>query len=99
MGLHLIHGIPVFKISNVIVHKLKLNNVDRSLLIVILISSLFVIVATMEFLMWNVGLYSNLKSISDSTAIILTGLGLTITFLIYLYVRKKGWWNVNSRYT
>ena len=72
---------------------------DRSLVIIILVSSAFVIVAAMEFLMWNVDRYSNLKSISDSTAIILTGLGLGITFLIYLYVRKKGWWNVNSRYT
>lgn len=59
---------------------------------------MLVVFALVEFLMWNVEYFSALKSISDGTSLFLIAVGMSATCVAYLYVRKKGWWNVNSKY-
>ncbi|WP_420545589.1 hypothetical protein [Nitrosopumilus sp.] len=71
---------------------------NRSILIIILVSSVLVLAAAMEFLSWSPEKFANLKSISDTTAIFFISIGLAMTYVIYLYAKKKGWWNVNSKY-
>lgn len=71
---------------------------DKTMLKVILVLLGIGVVASMEFLVWNPENYANVKSIPDSVAAFLTLIGLTITYFLYMFVRKKGWWNVNSKY-
>ena len=59
---------------------------------------MLVVFALIEFSMWNVEYFGVLKSISNETALILIATGMSATCFVYLYVRKKGWWNVNAKY-
>ena len=72
--------------------------VQRFTISITLMISMLVIFALAEFSMWNVEYFSALKSISDETSLILITIGMSLTCFVYLYVRKKGWWNVNSKY-
>ena len=76
----------------------KITMVQKFTLSIILVISMIVIFALIEFLMWNVEYFSVLKSISDETALILIAIGISATYFVYLYVKKQGWWNVNSKY-
>lgn len=62
-----------------------------------LICSVFVFLALVEFSFWNPEHYSILKSIPDIQIVSFTIIGLILTFIAYLYVRSKGWWNVNAK--
>ena len=62
-----------------------------------LICSVFVFLALVEFSFWNPERYSMLKSMPDIQIVSFTIIGLMLTFIAYLYVRSKGWWNVNTK--
>ena len=62
-----------------------------------LICIAFVVVTLIEFSFWNAERYSVLKSMSDIQVILFTTIGLILTLIAYLYVRSKGWWNVNAK--
>jgi len=64
----------------------------------ILICIVFVILTLVEFSFWNAESYSTLKSIPDTQVVLFTIAGLILTFIAYLYVRRKGWWNVNAKH-
>jgi len=64
----------------------------------ILICIVFVILILVEFSFWNAERYSALKSIPDTQVVLFAIAGLILTFIAYLYVRRKGWWNVNAKH-
>ena len=72
--------------------------VQKFTLSIILVISMLVVFALIELSMWNVEYFGTLKSIPDETSLILITIGMSATCFVYLYVRKKGWWNVNSKH-